>query len=185
MAPSKSRSPSPGSRRRRHCCQTWSTVGMLVLVLVPLVWVGAFVKHPSPLGRRHSSSFIPPVQVRHPSVDTRNCANGQEACTPPQESSATRTSPDFPGQQQHPPPPPSRLKADQDGGSSIGWMGSLKRVWIDVTSGLLSRREEQSPERSHGPLTSTGSALSLARTARGGSGGGGGGGGGRGWWFPG
>lgn len=77
MAASKSRSPSPGSRCRRHCCQTWlaatAAVGMLVLLLVPVSWVGAFVKHPCPLGLS-SSSFIPPVQVLRPSVDTRNCA---------------------------------------------------------------------------------------------------------------
>ncbi|CBJ48811.1 conserved unknown protein [Ectocarpus siliculosus] len=60
-------------------------------------------------------------------------------------------------------------------------MDSLKRVWSDVTSGLLSRREERSPERSDELLPSAESALRLARTARGGSGGAAG----RGWWFPG
>lgn len=81
VASKSSRSPSPGSRCWRHCCcQTWpaaTAVGMLVLLLVPLVWVGAFVKHPCPL--RSSSSFIPPVHVGHPSVDTRNCAVSESA----------------------------------------------------------------------------------------------------------
>ncbi|CAN0070214.1 unnamed protein product, partial [Ectocarpus sp. 12 AP-2014] len=185
MAASKNRSPSPGSRCRRHCCQTWlpttAALCMLVLLLVPVVWVGAFVKHPCPLGL--SSSFIPAVQVLHPSIETRNCAHGRETCTPlQQESSTTSRSPDLPGQRQPHPPPPGRLKANHDGGSSIGWMGSLKRVWRDVAAGLLPRREERSPERSDGPLASSAeSALMLARTARGGSGDRGG----RGWWFPG
>lgn len=107
--------------------------------------------------------------------------HGRETCImPPPESSTTSRSPDVPGQQQPHPHPPGRLKTDHDG-RSIGWMGSLKRVWSDVTSGFLSRREERYPERSDGSLASPESALGLARTARGGSGGGGG----RGWWFPG
>lgn len=41
MTASMSRSPSPTSRRHRCCCKA-AVMGMLVLVLVPLVYVGAF-----------------------------------------------------------------------------------------------------------------------------------------------